>query len=79
MLPKSLCIPCAHRVGYLEKYFEFDIRNPDPCIGGQPPGTFGVRHRFGREPPRQTPGNPPKALPPFHAARSHRGGREDVL
>ena len=35
-------MPRAHWVDYLNKHFEFDIRNLDPFIGGQPPGTFAT-------------------------------------
>jgi hypothetical protein len=42
MITKSPCMPRACWVGHLNECFEFDVRDLDPCIGGQPPGTFAT-------------------------------------
>jgi hypothetical protein len=42
MLPKSLCIPCAHWVGYLENNFDLDVRNLDQLLWKILPEAFAT-------------------------------------
>jgi hypothetical protein len=72
-LPKSLCIPCAHWLDYLEKYFELDIRNLDQWPGTRCPETFGTaldENLRAKRPVIHQRCAFPTYMPPFLAARS---------